>query len=397
MSDVRAFRALRYDARRVDLSRVLVPPYDVVGDEDRACFLQRDPHSAIRLEHAAEAGVYALRQRFTGPQGMPLVRDGFFGLLRLEDYERGVVRPHERTLAAPKADRLELLRATRANLSCVFLLYQDRADEFAGLLASWHEGQPAVLARDDAGVEHALCPVEDRRVIDAVRARLSRRSLVIADGHHRYETALRYRDERRAAEPGAGPEAAFEFVLAYFANALAPGSLLLPIHRVVRRGPAPDDASWAARLPDWSQQRVRLKGPDAVPAALAQHLAPLRGQHAFAAYDGSGLLRVFRLPAGAAPGEPSVGLLHREVLAGLLGLDESQVSEGALDFTSSAEEAARAVRAGRGVLALYLNPLTPEDVFRVTAAGGRLPQKSTFFYPKLPSGLVFRLLGEVPA
>jgi uncharacterized protein (DUF1015 family) len=421
MTDVRAFRALRYDPSRVDLDRVVVPPYDVIAPDERAVYWDRDPHNAIRLELTRDAAdeaatdyrevaatlaawqhegallrdahpcVYALRQRFTAPDGSEHVRDGFFALLHLEDYERRIVRPHERTLSGPKADRLKLLRATGANLSSVFLLYEDPERALNEVLAERLDAGPAAVARDAAGVEHRLVPVADAGAVGAVRRFLADRPVVIADGHHRYETALAYRDERRAAAGSTSADAPFEFTLAYFANAYAPGTLLLPIHRVVREVPAPDDAGWAARLPGWSQQRVSLSGVDAVPAVLERHLAPLADRHAFAADDGSGVLRVFSR-ARAAGDDLSIRVLHAEVLRGVFGLDDAAVRDGAVAFPKHAHEAAREVRGGRGSVALYLNPLAAEDVFRVTAAGEILPQKSTFFHPKLPSGLVFRLL-----
>jgi uncharacterized protein (DUF1015 family) len=421
MTDVRPFRALRYDPDRVDLGKVVVPPYDVIAADERAAYWDRDPHNAIRLELTREAAdeastdyrevratlaawqrdgalrrdakpaFYALRQTFRAPDGTEHVRDGFFAALHLEDYERRIVRPHERTLSGPKADRLKLFRASAANLSSVFLLYEDAARETNALLAEHLDRGPAAVACDAAGVEHRLVPIEAPPAVAKLRAFLAERPVVIADGHHRYETALAYRDERRRAEPQAGPDAAFECTLAYFANAYAPGTLLLPIHRVVREVPAPDDAGWAARLPGWTQERVAIAGADAVPAALERHLAPLADRHAFAADDGSGTLRVFSRPR-AANDDLSIRVVHAEVLHGVFGLDDAAVRDGAVAFPKHAPEAAREVRAGRGSVALYLNPLAAEDVFRVTGAGEILPQKSTFFHPKLPSGLVFRLL-----
>ncbi len=423
MTEIRAFRALRYDPARVDLGRVVVPPYDVIAADERAVYWDRDPHNAIRLEltrdAADEAGtdysdvaeslaawqrdgallrdkapsIYALRQRFTAPDGLEHVRDGFFAALHLEDYERRIVRPHERTLTGPKADRLKQMRATSANLSSVFLLYEDPERALNALLAAHLDTGPAAVARDAAGVEHRLVPVTDPAFIAAARAFLAERPVVIADGHHRYETALKYRDEQRAKSSSRDADAPYEFVLAYFANAYAPGTLLLPIHRVVREAPAPDDATWTARLPGWTQERIALPSADAVPSLLERHLAPLADRHAFAADDGSGTLRIFSRPR-AEGDDLSIRVLHAEVLQGVFDLDDAAVREGAVAFPKHAPEAAREVRSGRGRVALYLNPLAAEDVFRVTAAGEILPQKSTFFHPKLPSGLVFRLLDE---
>jgi uncharacterized protein (DUF1015 family) len=425
MSDVHAFRALRYDSERVDLSRVLVPPYDVIAAGDRAAFFERDPHNAIRLEltrdvaeqqstdyadvaetlarwqedgvlvRDASPGLYPLRQRFTAPDGSHHVRLGFFGKLRLEDYEKRIVRPHERTLAGPKADRLKILRATQANLSSVFLLYEDRSDELTPALAPAFATRPLGVALDETGTRHELAGIDDPTVIARAREFLADRPLVIADGHHRYETALNYRDEQRARHPDAGPEAPWEFLLAYFANAFAPGSLLLPIHRLILAGSMPDDDAWAQRLRGWRRDDVAVADAAEIPELLAKHLAPLSDRHAFAADDASGTLRIFSAPR-IGDGELTIRVLHRDVIAGVFGLDEAAVAGGAIDYPKSALQTALDLRAGRGAVALYVNPLQPEDVFRVTEAGDVLPQKSTFFMPKLPTGLVFRSHEEAP-
>jgi uncharacterized protein (DUF1015 family) len=419
MSELCPFRALRYDPKRVDLARVLVPPYDVVAAGDRAGFFDRDPHNAIRLELTRDErqqsttdyaeiprtvaawsdsgvlirdprpGFYPLRQRYTAPDGSRRERLGFFGLLRLEDYAERVVRPHERTLEGPKADRLKVLRAARANLSSVFLLYEDREDELADVLSRAFDGSILGGATDEGGITHELARLDDADGIAALRSFLAPRPLVIADGHHRYETALTYRDEQRAAHPAAGPSAAWEYILVYCANAFSPGSLLLPIHRLILAGAMPSDAVWLERLAGWTQRRVPIAGAEELPALLARHLEPLADRHAFAVDDASGTLRIFDRPRDDA-GELTIRVLHRDVIAGVFDLDEAAVAKGAIAYPKSAVQTAVDLREGRGAVALYLNPLRPDDVFRVTEAGDVLPQKSTFFYPKLPTGLVFR-------
>jgi uncharacterized protein (DUF1015 family) len=423
VTDVVPFRALRYDPARVDLARVLVPPYDVIAPAERERYWTRDPHCAIRLDltrSAADEGgadyrdvaerlrawqaegvlvrdaapaLYVFQQRFADPSGRELRRVGFFGALRLEDYERRVVLPHERTMRGPKDDRLRQLRATCANLSSVFFLYEDPEGELGPRLEAALAAGLAASAKDETGIEHSLAVVGDRRFHDAAARFLASRPVVIADGHHRYETALAYRDERRAAE-GGGPDAPFERVLGYFANAYDSGTLLLPIHRVIRRGAPPSDAAWREKLPGWQERRVAVRGAEGIAAALEQALAPLSDRHAFAADDGSGSLRVFSRPAD---GELSVRVLHREVIEGVFGLGDEAVREGAVAFPKSLAETARMVRDGEGSVALYLNPLRAEDVFRVTRAGELMPQKSTFFAPKLPTGLLFRPLDEAGA
>jgi uncharacterized protein (DUF1015 family) len=419
MTDVAPFRALRYDGERVELERVLAPVYDVVAPQDRALYYDRDPHNALRLELTrsveeeaatdyadvarrlaqwraegvlaldAEPALYVLRQRFRAPGGAELERVGFFGALRLEDYRKRIVRPHENTLAGPKADRLKILRASRANLSSVFLLYEDREMRLAGMLDQALRSSEALSVRNDEEIEHTLAPIRDPEAIARMRAFLAERPVVIADGHHRYETALEYRDEQRAASASHDPDAPHERLLAYFANAFAPGSLLLPIHRVILKLPPAVGAGWSSRLPGWERRTVRVDGVEDVPAALEEHLAPLCGSYAFAADDGSGALLIFFRPASE---ELPVRVIHREVLGEVFQLDEDAVRDGAVAFPKSARQAARDVREGRGAVTLYLNPLEPDDVFQVTGAGETLPQKSTFFFPKLPTGLLFRVL-----
>jgi uncharacterized protein (DUF1015 family) len=415
------FRALRYDPARVDLGRVIVPPYDVIAPDDRAALYDRDPHCAIRLEltrdvadesttdyasvrqhldrwrdegvliRDASPALYGLRQRFDAPDGRAHTREGFFAKLRLEDYERRIVRPHEKTLAGPKADRLKVMRAARANLSPVFLLYEDREGALADVLAGALAAAPIAEAQDDTGSRHMLTRWDAADVQRAVVAGLEERPVVIADGHHRYETALAYRDEQRVAHPEAGPDAPHEFILAYFTNAHAPGSLLLPIHRLIVKGAMPTEAAWDARLAGWQQQEVALAAAEDIPELLARHLAPLADRHAFAVDDASGRVRIFSRPRSA--GDPlTIRVLHRDVIGGVFGLDERAVREGAIEYPKDAVRTARDLRGGRGVIAIYTNALSVSDIFDVTAAGEVLPQKSTFFYPKLPTGLVFRPL-----
>lgn len=418
MTVVRPFHGLRYDIRRVDLSQVIVPPYDVIAADERESFFDRDPHNAIRFELTRDvadeasadyasiretldawqaSGVllreqapacYVMSQRFKGPSGEPLERIGFFAELGLEDYENRVVRPHERTLAGPKADRLKLLQAAEANLSSVFLLYEDREDELGPLLARALAEDVIGRAVDGAGVEYTLAKLGDPTAIDRVQGFLAARPTVIADGHHRYETALEYR-RLQSERNGDDPAAAWQSTIAYFANAYAPGSLLLPIHRVIRDRPAPSETQWRTRLPEWTVEPLEAVMPDAIEALLAEQLAPLAGHPAFVAASSDGrLLRIHRSrPLGD---ELMVRILENEVLEAVFGLDAEAIRGGAVGFPKSAERAAREVEAGQGTVALFLNPLSPEDVFRVTARGEVMPQKSTFFYPKIPTGMVFR-------
>ncbi len=422
MTVTRPFRAVRYDTGKVDLGRVIVPPYDVIAADERAGFFERDPHNAIRLELTRDVadeastdyadvadtfegwlsegalvqddapGFYVMRQTFTAPDGETLARIGFFAELGLADYEERIVRPHERTLAGPKADRLKILRAAKANLSSVFLLYEDREDILAIDLERAFEDGFIGEAKDEAGVHYALARLTDADSCARIEAFMDAHPTVIADGHHRYETALAYRDEQRAAHGGDAGDA--ESTLAYFANAWAPGSLLLPIHRVVVAAAPPTSLEgWLEALPDWQGKTVPIAGIDAAAGVLDEHLAPLAGHPAFAADDGSGQLHV--LWRDEELGEQlGVRVLESDVIGAVFGLDTDAIRNGAVRFPKSAARAAREVRDGEGQVALYLNPLAPDDVFRATERGEVMPQKSTYFHPKIPTGMVFRAHGR---
>ena len=418
MTVVRPFRALRYDTSRVELSRVIVPPYDVIAADERESFFDRDPHNAIRFELTRDAadeasadyrfiretldawresgvlieddepGYYVMGQRYVAPSGEELERVGFFGELKLEEYESRIVRPHERTLAGPKADRLKLLRAVEANLSSVFLLYEDREEELGAMLAgALREGEIG-RATDQAGIAYRLARLTDPEKVDRIRRFLAERPTVIADGHHRYETALEYRRERIEVE-GDDPEAPWQSTIAYFANAYAPGSLLLPIHRVVREVPAPAEEEWRKRLPDWQITRLPDVPPEEIDDLLAGKLAPLASLPAFVSEAAKGpTLLIHQMEP--RKDELMVRIIEDEVLGPVFGLDAEAIRSGAVRFPKSARRAAQEVREGEGTVALYLNPMSPDDVFRATAEGEVMPQKSTFFYPKVPTGMVFR-------
>jgi uncharacterized protein (DUF1015 family) len=418
MTQARPFRGLRYDAQKVDLSKVIVPPYDVIAADERSSFFDRDPHNAIRFEltrnvadeaqtdygwiresidawresgvliRDAEPGYYVMGQTYKAPSGEALSRIGFFAELGLEEYENRVVRPHERTLAGPKADRLKLLRAAEANLSSVFLLYEDREDELGALLESALQNDPIGRATDAGGVEYVLARLTGSESTDSLRRFMDTRPTVIADGHHRYETALEYRRQRVDAQ-GDDAGAPWQSTIAYFANAYAEGSLLLPIHRVIRHIAAPNEELWRKKLPGWQVTRLPAATPDSIDDALAQHLAPLSGRPSFVAESADGSLFLIQKDETLAP-RLMVRILEDEILRDVFGLDTDAIRGGAVSFPKSAPRAAQEIREGQGTVALYLNPMSPDDVFRATGEGEVMPQKSTFFYPKIPTGMVFR-------
>ena len=373
MSLLKPFRALRYDPESVgSLDRVVAPPYDVVTPELRDALLAESPYNAVRLvrpdapEEAArelaawrsqgvlvreeEAAAWVLEETFVGPDGVERTRRGLVARIRLEPYSAGRILPHERTFPGPKQARLELLRATRTKLSPILLL---------------HEGEsPVVPDRTPdleavfGGATSSLWRVDDARLLDAVRGHI-----VIADGHHRYETSLRFHEEDGSAGTS--------HVLAVLVARDDPGLVIFPTHRLLH-GAVPE-----------LNGRFRLTE---VQGGAAEALARLEGlprdHPAFALLRPDRTVLAETDPQGSGP----LAALHTTALDGL--------PLGELGFTASAAEAERAVSDGRAQAAALVRPPTVEQVEAVALAGETMPQKSTYFFPKLTSGLLFSPFDE---
>lgn len=432
MPDIRSFRALRFDPEVVgDLGTVVAPPYDVIGPDLYRTLLARNPRNAVRLDlpggepredpderyrRAARTlsawrsegalrkdvrpAVYVHEQAYRVPgSSLERVQRGFFARLRIETPGpvSGVL-PHERTLAAPREDRYRLLRATGVNTSPVVVLYEDPDGDAEAALAEVVGRGPVADVEDDDGVRHRLWVVpEDEH--DGTVALLLRaagaRPVFIADGHHRYETAARYRDERRATA-SAEPDAAYDYLLALFLPAT--GQLtVLPTHRVIRH--LGDDG--LARLREGLDGLFVVTPADAGSVAArfeaAGTLAGGGGRFGLLTRDGAMLLEARRdaidphLPAGGAAVRRLDVTLLECALDALAGIDAAAVTGGErVGYTKSAAEAAALVAEGRdGADAAFLLEPTPvASILEVARAGDVMPQKSTYFYPKALTGLI---------
>ncbi|HTS38782.1 MAG TPA: DUF1015 domain-containing protein [Candidatus Solibacter sp.] len=425
MADIRPFHALRYDSQRVSLSQVVTQPYDKItpamqeryyaaspynlvkiilgrrepGDNKefsvytRAAGYARDWRAAGVLCFDSEPSIYACSQSFTAPSGSVCERRGFIALGRVEDYSAGVVSRHEQTLSKPKADRLDLLRATHAHYEQLFLLYED-SGEIDPLLAP--SGPATMDVTDEYGVAHRIWQIADPAVIASVQSKMRDKKLVIADGHHRYETALNFRNECRSAG-SLNLQAPSEFVMMTFVNMNNPGLLVLPTHRVVH--------SLAAFSPEDFQKSAReffsIEEVDpAIDATRATSLLRDRGM------SGTALLavasnRIFLMHSPkAAESKFFAGLsdrqkaldvvqLHKVLLEGVLHLSEESIrNQQNLAYLRDAAEAIDQVRQGKANVAFLMNPCPVQQVRDIAFAGEVMPQKSTDFYPKLLSGLV---------
>jgi uncharacterized protein (DUF1015 family) len=433
MADVRPLPGIRY-ADEAYLAALVTPPYDVISPEAQARFYDRDPHNIIRLElgrdeptdddldnrytRAAAAfaewrrdGVmkqdeppsfYLYEQRFTSG-GQSYARTSLLARVRLEPWEAGVILPHERTMTKPKDDRLKLTRACAATLSPIMSLYDDPAGELASLLGIVRTHAPLATFSDDAGEEHRLWIAQDDALSAQVAAFFADRQLYIADGHHRYETALTYREEVRALRHDLAEDDAVNFTLMGLSALNDPGLVVLPTHRILRDLDATRlaalDETLAAHFiseplegerADW--MRALATAGEAGPAFVlvrpdGARLTRLNDAGATAMRD------VHGEDVGASDAWRSldVAVLHALVLDAALGVTPAAVRAGEhISYTRDAEAATAAVRAGSdgAQLAVLLNATPPEAIRDVARAGDRMPQKSTYFYPKLITGLV---------
>jgi uncharacterized protein (DUF1015 family) len=430
MADIRPFRALRYDSQRVSASDVVTQPYDKITPAMQDRYYAASPYNLVRiilgrrkpedntkdnvytraaawarewrqkgvLRQDASPSIYAYSQTFDSPCGGRFERRGFIGLGRVEDYSAKVVFRHEQTLAKPKADRLDLLRATRAHYEQLFLLYED-SGEIDCLLAT--PLAPTIEVTDEYGVVHRVWQISDPTVIASVQGKMRDKSLVIADGHHRYETALNFRNECRAASASANGEAAFEFVMMTFINMNDRGLLVLPTHRVLHSL----DSSSVDNFPASSRRLFEVEETDpALDAARATSLLRERGR-AGTTFLAVTAQRTFLLhslkPAacellsGLSPRQRSLDVvqLHKCLLEHVLKLSEESIrNQQNLSYVREASEALAAVRQNRGGkgaanIVFLMNPCPVEKVRDIALAQEVMPQKSTDFYPKLLSGL----------
>jgi uncharacterized protein (DUF1015 family) len=405
VAEIQPFPGIQY--RGLPLSRVLAPPYDVIPPAYRDELCERDPHNVVRLilnrapgdAGYGEAGetyrrwlaegvlqpdstpaLYVLEQSFAAG-GKALRRFGLLARFRAEDPERGVILPHEHTRAAAREDRWRLLLATRANFSPIFLMFPDPTLAFPPLVLAVTGHRPVAQYTDDGGVDHRMWRVEEPGLVGRFERLLAAVRSYIADGHHRHATALRYRD-------AVGPDGAW--TLGYFTPLEAPGLLVQPYHRILSEGPSLEDAG--RRLASRFRLTPRRNASEAA-SAVATSTAP----HAFALAEPGGGALVAEAEPGAesllSPVAPDclraldTYFLHHAVLGPLLGVPDVAVS-----YVHSLAEAEEAL-AGRSCRLGVLMRATPvRQIVGVADAGESMPAKSTFFHPKLPSGLVIHPL-----
>jgi uncharacterized protein (DUF1015 family) len=424
MADIQPLRALRYDPSVAGpLQNLIAPPYDVIDADQRAELVARSPHNVVNIdlpeaplggdayEEAArlldlwrrrgavvrdrEPAMWVLEQDYRGPDGRPRTRRGFLARVRIEDYGPGRIRPHERTHPGPKEDRLRLTRATGCNLSPIFSLYDDPAGAALGALDAQVSGDPWGAATDHEGTTHRLWRVADPAAVARVTMALTGVELLIADGHHRYETARVY-----AEEVGGDGEAGY--VLMYLVPFQDPGLTIFPTHRLLSDV---KDPSVQERLGAYLKEHFEIEEVG-LEELGAGGIRSNRAQPTFGYLDAH-----FKVPYRLTLKDPAIAdraladhpepyrrldtaILEALILRGVLGMTEDDIAElRGLGYSRTDDEARRAVLSGASDCAFFLAPSPVRQVQEIAAAGATMPPKSTFFFPKVPTGLMFNPLG----
>ncbi len=404
MADISPFRSFRYSAKAGPLDGLVTQPYDKISPAMQKRYLSLSPHNLVRiilgerfpsdsaddnvytrargymsqwiaegiLERDPEPAFFAYFQEFREPDtGERLLRKGFIGLGAAEDYANGVVHRHEQTLSGPKKDRLELLRHTRAHFGQIFMLYPDPEGEVDRVLDEAAGEEPVAAVTDEYGTCHRLWRISEAVLIASIQHAMFSKRLIIADGHHRYETALAFRDENPGIKDA-------QRVMMTFVNMFSPGLRILATHRLV------DEADVESLLRQ-ARASFRLEEVASLDALRRAWGEPQPDSIRIGVATASAL---YLLRAGREPGRLDVPFLHERILRDMLGIGEDAVrDEKRIRYVRGADVALEEVRAGRAKLAFLLEATAIGDVGRVAFSGGVMPQKSTDFYPKLLSGL----------
>jgi uncharacterized protein (DUF1015 family) len=406
LATVKPFQPYRYSAKAGDPARLVTQPYDKINPEMQAKYLAASPHNLVRiilgerfpddddtdnvytrsaayLNDWIRDGIlvqdpvpafYAYSQEFTVPDtGESLTRRGFIGLGKVEDYSANVVYRHEQTLSGPKKDRLQVLRHTKAHFGHIFMLYPDPEVAIDRILFETEKATPVLDIIDDYGVHNRLWAITDQETIGRIRGHMSDKKLLIADGHHRYETALNYSKEN--------PDPAAQYVMMTFVNMHSPGLRILATHRVLRNLPEFEEDRLIKKAFDLWQVK-KCSSTDEL-QKLMRRSDPTLVRIGMVTASGANLLTRPRVAH-----ELDVPVLHSEVLTGLLGVTEEAVrDESYITYFRGMDMAIAEVREKDAQVAFLLEPTPIEDMARIAFDGGVMPQKSTDFFPKLLSGI----------
>lgn len=423
MAEIKAFKGLRYTEKAGDIANLCCPPYDIISGEEREALIRKNPYNLIRLELPVLGGsedlapyheaantlrawlkdeilktdekdaIYIYEMEFSAYGKSHKVK-GFVSLVKLEPFSKGVILPHEETLSKAKADRFNLMKTTGCNFSQIYSLYMDEDNSAFSLIDKASQGQPHSSFTDGDNVTHRMWIVTDSEFIAALTEKFADKKLYIADGHHRYETALNFKNyvEGNLDEIGSS-----EYVPMMLVNMENDGLVVFPTHRIVRDLQSFDYNEVCEKCREYfdiTPYLNREKGEECLAKAYAE------GKKAFVLFTGDNNYTLLTLknldvmntllPEGcAALKQLDVTVLHTLILERIFGIDkENMAKQINLTYTRSMQEAIEAVDQKRANCCFLLNPTRVEEIRDVAAAGDKMPQKSTYFYPKLTTGLV---------
>ncbi|MCB2226749.1 MAG: DUF1015 domain-containing protein [Desulfarculaceae bacterium] len=441
MPVVAPFRALRYNPDKVpSLTQVVTPPYDVINSAQQESYYAADPHNIIRVElnkkrdsdregdnrysRSAEhfkawqeegalireevPCFYLAETAYTDSEGNQRVRRGFFTLLQVTDTHERKVLPHEQTFTAHKEDRFQLTKAVEANISPIFALYPDDLNEVMNTLEAAKDPEPVADFVDPMGLPQRVFRVSDPAACTMVKQMMADKVIFIADGHHRYETAINYRNYMREQHPEAGPDAIWNYTLTYLCSMSDPGLTVFACHRLLPRldGFGAEDFLALAK-PYFEVRELTLSGKtDEDKAHIIESLAELDGKNnslGLISHD-SDKAYLLTLKQGVMEAEMGpdvqpplsnldVVVLTQLVLEKILGLDNAaRDQEHTIHYLADMAHVLETVKSGKAHLAFLLNPTKVSQVQDVAEAGLVMPRKATYFYPKVLTGLVINPL-----
>jgi len=423
MALIKPFRPFHYNTDKLDLSKVVAPPYDVISEKLQGELYDSSPENIIRLDlncesdpYAAaavelkrmlrenvlvrdgEPAIYPYFQKFTTIGGDEVTRRGFVSWIKLEPFEAGVVLPHEHTLSGPKMDRLRLMKATGASFSQIFSLYGDQNRVLEKEYDRLESAKPFLQARYD-NISNTVYRITDAQTVRVFQKLLEHIPVYIADGHHRYETALEYQRQAHLENPAAAGDESYDYIMMYFTNMFDEGLVVYPTHRIIHSVSSFDRETFL--------ETVGAKFGLTKCADLNNLVSVLHASGPFAfglILPGSryfllklkkteNVLAVIKENLPAPVKRLDVTLLHDVVLDQILGISkEAQEKKLNINYTIEKDEVDAAIQSGKGQIGFLLNPTKVEQVREVADAGAVMPQKSTYFYPKLLSGLLLSSL-----
>lgn len=423
MAEIKPFKGLRYTEKAGDIKNLCCPPYDIVGEEEKAALMNKSEYNIIRLELPVIGGsedsspyreaasalrgwlkeeilkrdekdcLYIYEMEFSAAGKVRRVK-GFVSLVKLEPFDKGVILPHEETLSKAKADRFNLMKITGCNFSQIYSLYTDEDGSVFDIIDGASKNAPDSEFTDDGSVVHRMWKIDDRETISKITEKMADKKLYIADGHHRYETALNY---QKYVQGNLDETGTSDYVTMMLVNMENSGLVVFPTHRIVRDLPEFDYNAVCAKCGEYfdiTPYLNREKGEIGLEEAYKN------GEKAFVMFTGDNNYTLLKLkdisvmdsllPEGCkALRRLDVSVLHTLVLERIFGIDkENMANQVNLTYTRSADEALAAVDGKRANCCFLLNPTRVEEIKEVAAVGDKMPQKSTYFYPKLTTGLV---------